>query len=50
VDVDIRISAGAPPSVLFIEKQALRDFVEIGEWVEYQVEVRNSGLLRCATS
>ena len=29
--------------MLFIEKQALRDYVEIGEWVEYEVEVRNAG-------
>ncbi|HUV09602.1 MAG TPA: hypothetical protein VMX12_01405, partial [Acidimicrobiia bacterium] len=45
VDVDIRItSAGqAPTGVLFIEKRALRDYVEIGEWVDYAVEIRNAG-------
>ncbi len=46
VRAEVRItSAAGPPSVglLFVEKRALRDYVEIGEWVEYAVEVRNAG-------
>lgn len=44
VDATIAITAAAPGAgTLFVEKRALRDFVEIGEWVEYEVEVRNEG-------
>lgn len=44
VDVDITITSGAPAAgVLFIEKRAQQDSVEIGEWIDYEVEVRNSG-------
>lgn len=45
VDAVIAITGAAPGAgALFVEKQALRDFVEIGEWVEYEVEVSNEGV------
>jgi len=43
VDADIAITAAAPATALFVEKRALRDFVEIGEWVDYELLVRNAG-------
>lgn len=45
VRADVGITSAGPPraGVLFVEKQALRDYVEIGEWVDYVVEVRNAG-------
>jgi uncharacterized repeat protein (TIGR01451 family) len=43
VDVDITITSAAAAGVLFVEKRAQQDFVEIGEWIDYEVEVRNAG-------
>lgn len=43
VDVDITITSAGADGVLFVEKRAQQDAVEIGEWIDYEVEVRNAG-------
>jgi uncharacterized repeat protein (TIGR01451 family) len=39
----IAITAEEPTAALFVAKEASRDFVEIGEWIEYELTVRNAG-------